>query len=160
MGGAETMYPEYRKKLQATYVRSEKCIRYCCGWEGRDAVDTLKDCIGDYHGRRRGCLAAGTGARQMRFGAFLLVCAGLSAFAQSRGEERGMADLRRGSGEHALLARSSKSTLATFKNLEVAWRFKTENLGPRPEFNLESDATDGGWSFVLDGGVAAGGGCI
>jgi hypothetical protein len=48
MGGAETMYPEYRKKLQATYVRPEKCIRYCCGWEGRDAVDTLKDCIGDY----------------------------------------------------------------------------------------------------------------
>src|SRR6185503_16104540 len=25
-----------------------------------------------------------------------------------------------------------------FKDLEVAWRFKTENLGPRPEFNLES----------------------
>jgi quinoprotein glucose dehydrogenase len=24
-----------------------------------------------------------------------------------------------------------------FKNLEIAWRFKTENLGPRPEFNLE-----------------------
>ena len=26
---------------------------------------------------------------------------------------------------------------SNFKNLEVAWRFKTENLGPRPEFNLE-----------------------
>jgi quinoprotein glucose dehydrogenase len=25
-----------------------------------------------------------------------------------------------------------------FKNLEIAWRFKTDNLGPRPEFNLES----------------------
>jgi quinoprotein glucose dehydrogenase len=25
-----------------------------------------------------------------------------------------------------------------FKNLEVAWRFKTDNLGPRPEFNLQS----------------------
>src|ERR1051325_4828186 len=25
-----------------------------------------------------------------------------------------------------------------FNKLEVAWRFKTENLGPRPEFNLES----------------------
>ncbi len=25
-----------------------------------------------------------------------------------------------------------------FSNLEVAWRFKTDNLGPRPEFNLES----------------------
>ena len=27
---------------------------------------------------------------------------------------------------------------SNFKNLEVAWRFKTDNLGPRPEFNLES----------------------
>jgi quinoprotein glucose dehydrogenase len=26
---------------------------------------------------------------------------------------------------------------SNFKNLEVAWRFKTDNLGPRPEFNLE-----------------------
>jgi quinoprotein glucose dehydrogenase len=25
-----------------------------------------------------------------------------------------------------------------FKNLDVAWRFKTDNLGPQPEFNLES----------------------
>ena len=25
-----------------------------------------------------------------------------------------------------------------FNKLEVAWRFKTENLGPQPEFNLES----------------------
>jgi hypothetical protein len=48
MGGADTMYPEYRKKLQAIYVRPEKCVRYCCGWEGTAAVRTLKDCIGDY----------------------------------------------------------------------------------------------------------------
>ena len=27
---------------------------------------------------------------------------------------------------------------ANFRNLEVAWRFKTDALGPRPEFNLES----------------------
>jgi quinoprotein glucose dehydrogenase len=27
---------------------------------------------------------------------------------------------------------------SNFSNLEVAWRFKTDNLGPRPEFNLES----------------------
>jgi quinoprotein glucose dehydrogenase len=29
-------------------------------------------------------------------------------------------------------------TAANFNNLEVAWRFKTDNLGPRPEFNLQS----------------------
>jgi quinoprotein glucose dehydrogenase len=27
---------------------------------------------------------------------------------------------------------------ANFKTLEIAWRFKTDNLGPRPEFNLEA----------------------
>src|ERR1700732_922893 len=27
---------------------------------------------------------------------------------------------------------------SNFDKLEVAWRFKTSNLGPRPEFNLES----------------------
>ena len=25
-----------------------------------------------------------------------------------------------------------------FSKLEIAWRFKTDNLGPRPEFNLQS----------------------
>ena len=46
MGGAETMYPEYRKRLKAAYVAPEKCVRYCCGWEGTQAFDTLKTCIG------------------------------------------------------------------------------------------------------------------
>src|SRR5689334_4589767 len=27
---------------------------------------------------------------------------------------------------------------SNFDKLEIAWRFKTDNLGPRPEFNLES----------------------
>ena len=27
---------------------------------------------------------------------------------------------------------------ANFSSLEVAWRFKTDNLGPRPEFNLQA----------------------
>jgi hypothetical protein len=31
LGGAQTMYPEYRKTLQKTYVRPEKCIRNCGG---------------------------------------------------------------------------------------------------------------------------------
>jgi quinoprotein glucose dehydrogenase len=29
-------------------------------------------------------------------------------------------------------------TAANFNSLEVAWRFKTDHLGPRPEFNLQS----------------------
>ena len=34
LGGAETMYPEYRKKLKETYVAPAICTRYCCGWGG------------------------------------------------------------------------------------------------------------------------------
>jgi hypothetical protein len=34
MGGAETMYPEYRKKLKDRYVAPAQCVRYCCGWVG------------------------------------------------------------------------------------------------------------------------------
>jgi hypothetical protein len=34
MGGAETMYPEYRKKLKDQYVAPTICVRYCCGWGG------------------------------------------------------------------------------------------------------------------------------
>ena len=30
-----------------------------------------------------------------------------------------------------------------FNKLEMAWRFKTENLGPRPEYQFEVDAADG-----------------
>jgi hypothetical protein len=36
-GGAETMYPEFRKKLKDNYVAPEKCVRYCCGWGGNTA---------------------------------------------------------------------------------------------------------------------------
>jgi len=31
MGGAETMYPEYRKKMKDGFVRPEKCVRNCGG---------------------------------------------------------------------------------------------------------------------------------
>jgi hypothetical protein len=34
LGGAETMYPEYRKKLKDKYTPPAVCTRYCCGWGG------------------------------------------------------------------------------------------------------------------------------
>ena len=34
LGGAETMYPEFRKKLKDNYVPPPMCARYCCGWGG------------------------------------------------------------------------------------------------------------------------------
>ena len=38
---------------------------------------------------------------------------------------------------HASTRRSIRSTRRNFSKLEVAWRFKTDNLGPRPEYKLE-----------------------
>jgi hypothetical protein len=32
MGYAETLYPEFRKKIKSTYKTPEACGRYCCGW--------------------------------------------------------------------------------------------------------------------------------
>ncbi len=40
-----------------------------------------------------------------------------------------------GSTRHAALDQINRDN---FSKLEVAWRFKTDNLGPRPEFNLQS----------------------
>lgn len=34
MGGAETLYPEFRKQLESQYSRPASCGRYCCGWTG------------------------------------------------------------------------------------------------------------------------------
>jgi hypothetical protein len=34
LGGADTMFPEYRKKLKGTYTAPTMCTRYCCGWGG------------------------------------------------------------------------------------------------------------------------------
>src|SRR5262245_61737653 len=39
---------------------------------------------------------------------------------------------------HTRYAPLDQITAANFGSLEVKWRFKTDNLGPRPEFNLES----------------------
>ena len=33
-GGAQTIYPEYRKKLKDSYTPPAACTRYCCGWGG------------------------------------------------------------------------------------------------------------------------------
>ena len=38
-----------------------------------------------------------------------------------------------------------------FNKLQVAWRFKTDSLGPRPEFKFESHAADGERRPLFDG---------
>ena len=39
---------------------------------------------------------------------------------------------------HTRYAPLDQITASNFEDLEVAWRFKTDSLGPRPEFNLQS----------------------
>jgi quinoprotein glucose dehydrogenase len=39
---------------------------------------------------------------------------------------------------HTRYAPLDQISAANFNNLEIAWRFKTDNLGPRPEMNFES----------------------
>ena len=54
MGGAETAYPEYRKKLKDTYVAPVKCTRYCCGIGGGGG-------LGNPFAAALGCIGDGTG---------------------------------------------------------------------------------------------------
>lgn len=38
MGFAETLYPEYRKKIRSVYKPPASCDRYCCGWIERQGL--------------------------------------------------------------------------------------------------------------------------
>src|SRR5947199_10607260 len=81
--------------------------------------------------------AKNRGARGVRkavvFSALFAVSAVVSVFAQAPLEWRSYAgDLR--NHHYSPLA---QVTAANFNTLEVAWRFKTDSLGPRPEFKLE-----------------------
>ncbi|MBI4263932.1 MAG: hypothetical protein HY657_06135 [Acidobacteria bacterium] len=41
LGGPDTIYPEFRKKLEQRYSRPERCGRYCCGWQGANTGNAL-----------------------------------------------------------------------------------------------------------------------
>jgi hypothetical protein len=44
-GGAQTLYPEYRKKLKDSYTIPAACTRYCCGWGGGNPQASGLTCI-------------------------------------------------------------------------------------------------------------------
>ena len=67
----------------------------------------------------------------------LLTLAALPAFSQS-GAQGGEWRTYGGDLGNTHYSPLKQINAANFKDLEVAWRFHTENLGPRPEFNLES----------------------
>jgi hypothetical protein len=45
LGGAQTLYPEYRKKLKDVYTPPAKCTRYCCGWGGGNPRASGLKCV-------------------------------------------------------------------------------------------------------------------
>jgi quinoprotein glucose dehydrogenase len=73
----------------------------------------------------------------------MLVAAGIGLTATARvpaqsGAPRGEWPTYGGDLGHTRYAPLDQINAANFSKLEVAWRFKTDNLGPSPEFNLES----------------------
>ena len=89
--------------------------------------------------------------------AAVVAMASLAVFAQNRAFSPGSAntewktyggDLR--STRYSPLAQINKDN---FSKLEVAWRFKTDALGPRPEFNLQSTPLMVGGVLYSTGGT-------
>ena len=54
---------------------------------------------------------------------------------------------------HTRYAPLDQINAANFKDLDVAWRFKTDNLGPAPEFNLQSTPLVVGGRLFSTGGT-------
>src|SRR3954447_17298648 len=83
-------------------------------------------------------------SRRLTWLVLACVCAGV-VFIRTAPDVQGQTGARNGEWTTygADLGNSRYSPLdqitgANFNNLEIAWRFKTDHLGPRPEFNLES----------------------
>src|SRR5438477_9598751 len=69
--------------------------------------------------------------------ACLTVCGGLALLAQS-GAKNGEWPTYGGDLAHTRYAALDQITASNFSKLEIAWRFKTDSLGPRPEYQFES----------------------
>ena len=54
---------------------------------------------------------------------------------------------------HTRYAPLDQITASNFGSLDVAWRFKTDNLGPLPEFNLQSTPLVVGGRLFSTGGT-------
>jgi quinoprotein glucose dehydrogenase len=66
----------------------------------------------------------------------LLLCA--SSLAAQTGAKNGEWKTYGGDLGNTHYSPLDQITAANFNNLQIAWRFKTDNLGPQPEYNLES----------------------
>jgi glucose dehydrogenase len=77
----------------------------------------------------------------MKRSAILAVCLAVTtsaALVAQQGAQKGEWPTYGGDLGHTRYAPLDQINAGNFDKLEVAWRFKTDSLGPRPEFNLES----------------------
>jgi len=80
-------------------------------------------------------------SRRLRNGSLVLAAVAAMTTASVHGQTGALnGEWRTYGGDlgHTRYAPLDQITAANFSKLEVAWRFKTDNLGPRLEFNLES----------------------
>src|SRR5688500_1418386 len=80
------------------------------------------------------------------------VWAGATIYGQA-GAVRGEWRTYGGDLGHTRYAPLDQITADNFGTLEVAWRFKTDNLGPRPEFNFQSTPLMVGGRLYSTGGT-------
>ena len=76
--------------------------------------------------------------RTWRRGLIAVLVAVPAALAAQQGAPRGEWPTYGGDAGHSRYAPLDQITAANFGQLEVAWRFKTDNLGPRPEYTFQS----------------------
>src|SRR4029453_13765177 len=80
-------------------------------------------------------------SRRLRNGSLVLAAVAAMTTASVHGQTGALnGEWRTYGGDlgHTRYAPLDQITAANFSKLEVAWRFKTDNLGPRLEFNLQS----------------------
>src|SRR2546428_11590823 len=111
---------------------------------------------------RRLLVGTGQGTVSSRSGRLcgLVVIALVSAAVPLQGQAGAKPGEWRAYGADAANTRYSpldQITAANFNSLEIAWRFKTDNLGPRPEFQFEGTPVMAGGVLYSTGGAAWGG---
>ena len=67
--------------------------------------------------------------------AVCLACLASAALVAQQGTQKGEWPTYGGDLGHTRYAPLDQINATNFDKLEVAWRFKTDSLGPRPEFN-------------------------
>jgi quinoprotein glucose dehydrogenase len=89
-------------------------------------------------GRKDGVMSRKSWCFGLTLALLALAWASTSTLHGQAGAKNGQWPTYGGDLGHTRYAPLTQITADNFNKLEIAWRFKTDHLGPRPEFNLES----------------------